>query len=91
MLPKGKSSKRTVELSGGPVEIHSLTLAQSRICGKLEGDERVIAAIAFGTGTPKEDVATWLAEDTTPAGDAVLLLNAITDVSGLSAEAQFRQ
>lgn len=90
MLPKGKASTRTVELSGGPVEVHSLTLSQSRICASLDGDERVVAAISFGTRAPKEDVVAWLDDESTPAGDAVALLNAITDASGLSEGAQFR-
>lgn len=91
MLPKGKPARTTVELSGGPIEIHSLTMAQSRICAKLSDDERPVAAISFGTGIPKDDVAAWLADEDTPAGDAVKLLNAITAASGLSAEAQFRE
>lgn len=89
MLPKGKLGRATVELSGGPVEVHSLTLAQSRIAGQLEGDARIVAAIAFGTGNDKVDVEAWLAE--VPAGDVTKLLNAITDVSGLSAGAQFQE
>lgn len=89
MLPKGKLGTATVELSGGPVEVHSLTMAQSRICAGLKDDERVIAAIAFGTRNDKADVAAWLEES--PAGDVTKLLNAITDVSGLSEGAQFRQ
>lgn len=87
-LPKGKLTSRKVELSGGPVEVHSLTLAQSRIAGDLDGEERIIAAISFGTATPKDEVATWVAE--APAGDVAALLNAITDVSGLSEGAQFQ-
>jgi hypothetical protein len=87
MLPKGKLSTRKVELSGGTVEVHSLTLSQSRIAGNLEGEARIVAAISFATGLDKADVQEWL-EDA-PAGDATKLLNAITDVSGLSAEAQF--
>lgn len=89
MLPKGKISTRTVELSGGPVEVHSLTIMQSRIAGKLDGEESIAAAISFATGTPKEDVLAWLAE--APAGDAKALLDAITDVSGLSGAAQFQE
>lgn len=87
MLPKGRLSKQTVELSGGTVEIHSLTLAQSRIAGELKGEARVVAAIAFATGIEKPDVEEWLAE--APAGDATKLLNAIADVSGLTEGAQF--
>jgi hypothetical protein len=89
MLPQGKISTAKVELSGGEVEIHSLTMGQSIIAGKLEGTPRVIACISFATGTDKRDVEEWL--ETAPAGDATKLLNAITDVSGLSAEAQFQE
>lgn len=89
MLPKGKMSTRTVELSGGAVEVHSLTIMQSRIAGKLDGEESIAAAISFATGTMKEDVLEWLAE--APAGDAKKLLDAITDVSGLSGAAQFQE
>ncbi len=71
------------------MQVHSLTLSQSRIAGELEGEERVVAAISFATGTDKEEVAAWL--ETCPAGDATALLNAITDVSGLSAGAQFQE
>ena len=87
-LPKGRISTRKVELSGGEVEIHGLTLAQSRIVGSLDDDvERIVAAVSFATGTDKEEVREWL--QTAPAGDATTLLNAITDVSGLSQGAQF--
>ena len=87
-LPKGRISTRKVELSGGEVEIHGLTLAQSRIVGNLEdGVERVVAAISFATGTDKREVEEWI--ETAPAGDATALLNAITEVSGLSQGAQF--
>lgn len=88
MLPKGKLSTVKVELSGGPVEVHSLTLSQSRIAGNLEGEARIVAAIAFATGLDKADVAEWLAD--APAGDATALINAIMDVSGLSGAAQFQ-
>lgn len=88
MLPAGKISTATVELSGGPVEVRSLTLSQSRIAGNLNGEDRIIAAIVFATGNEKEDVAAWLAD--APAGDATKLLNAITEVSGLTEAAQFQ-
>lgn len=87
MLPKGRINTAKVELSGGEVEIHGLTLSQSRIAGELEGVDRVIAAISFATREDKRDVEEWL--ETAPAGDATKLLNAITDVSGLSEGAQF--
>lgn len=87
-LPKGVMTSRKIELSGGEVEIHALTLEQSRIAGHLEGTERVVAAIAFATRTDPPDVEEWL--ETAPAGDGTKLLNAITEVSGLAqAEAQF--
>lgn len=89
MLPKGKLSTRTVELSGGAVEVRSLTLSQSRIAGELKGEDRIVAAIVFATGNDKAEVEAWLAD--APAGDATALLNAITAVSGLSAEAQFQE
>lgn len=88
-LPLGKLSTRKVELSGGTVEVHSLTLAQSRIAGQLDGEARIVAAVSFATGIDKADVEVWL--ETCPAGDATKLLNAITDVSGLSEAAQFQE
>lgn len=89
-LPKGVITTRKVELSGGEVEIRGLTMAQARIAGDLDGVERIVASIAFATGTDSPDVEAWL--DEAPAGDATKLLNAITEVSGLAAEAaQFRQ
>lgn len=88
-LPKGRIDKVTVELSGGPQEVHGLTIGQSRIAGKLDGEESIAAAISFATGTDKPDVLAWLAE--APAGDVTKLLSAITDVSGLSQGAQFPQ
>jgi hypothetical protein len=88
-LPKGNLSTATVALSGGEVTVHSLTLAQSRIAGELEGEARVVAAISFATGTDKRDVEEWL--ESCPAGDATKLLNAITDVSGLSQGAGFQE
>lgn len=89
MLPKGQLGRRKVALSGGEVEVHSLTLSQSRIAGALEGEERIVAAISFATGVDKRDVETWL-EDA-PAGDATLLIDAIADVSGLTGAAQFQE
>lgn len=86
-LPKGKLGVRTIELSGGPVEVRSLTLAQSRIAAKLDGEESMVAAISFATATDKDEVRAWL-EDA-PAGDARMLLDAIADVSGLTGAAQF--
>lgn len=88
MLPQGKLGRATVELSGGEVEIHSLTLSQSRIAGQSEGEERIVAAIAFATRNDPRDVREWL--ESAPAGDATKLLNAITEVSGLSEGAQFQ-
>lgn len=87
MLPMGKLGRATVALSGGEAEVHSMTLAQSRIAGNLDGDERIIAAISFGTATDKNDVRAWL--ETAPAGDVTKLLDAITEVSGLSGAATF--
>lgn len=89
MLPKGKIGRATVELSGGSVEVHSLTLGQSRIAGALDGEERIVAAISFACALGKPDVEEWL--ETAPAGDVTKLLNAITAVSGLSEEAGFRE
>lgn len=86
-LPKGKLETRTVELSGGVVEVRSLTLAESKEIGSLDGD-KVARAIAYATGEPEADVVEWLA--TAPAGDATKLMTAITEVSGLSEAAQFR-
>lgn len=91
MLPKGNLGHRKVELSGGDVEIRSLTNGQVRIASNLTGDERATCAIAFSTGTDKADVAAWLADDATPASDVATLLNAIMDVSGLTGAAQFQE
>lgn len=88
-LPKGRISTLKVELSGGSVEVRSLTIAQSRIAGNLDGEESIVAAIHYATGTDKSDVEEWVAE--APAGDVTKLLNAITDVSGLSQGAQFQE
>lgn len=87
MLPKGRIDTRKVELSGGEVEVHGLTIAQSRIAGTLDGEDSIAAAISFATGTDKPEVLEWLT--TAPAGDVTKLLNAITDISGLSQGAQF--
>lgn len=88
-LPKGRITTQKVELSGGEVEIHGLTLEQSRVAGALEGTDRIVAGIAFATGTEKADVVEWL--ESAPAGDATRLINAIMVVSGLSEGAQFPQ
>lgn len=88
-LPKGRIDVRKVELSGGEVEVHGLTISQSRIAGNLEGEASIAAAISFATGTAKDEVDAWL--DDAPAGDVTKLLNAITEVSGLSQGAQFRE
>lgn len=89
MLPKGRLDRRTVTLSGGDVEVHGLTIGQSQIAGKLDGEDSICAAISFATGNDKAEVVEWLKE--APAGDVTKLLNAITDVSGLSAGAQFQK
>lgn len=88
-LPKGRLSTRTVELSGGPVEVRSLTIGQSRIVGKLDGEEMIAAAIVFACGVSKDEAHEWL--ETAPAGDAKKLMEAIQDVSGLTGAAQFPQ
>lgn len=87
MLPKGIITTRKVTLSGGEVEIRGLTIEQSRIAGKLDGTESIAAAISFATGTDKPDVIEWM--ESAPAGDVATLLNAISDVSGLTKDAQF--
>jgi hypothetical protein len=88
MLPRGKIDTRTVTLSGGDVEVHGLTIEQSRIAGTLDGTDSIAAAISFATRNDKAEVLEWLGS--APAGDVTKLLNAITAVSGLSAEAQFQ-
>lgn len=89
MLPKGRIDTVKVELSGGEVEVHGLTISQSRIAGTLDGEASIVAAIHYATGTGKADVEEWVA--CAPAGDVAKLLNAITEVSGLSQGAQFPQ
>ena len=89
MLPKGKHGSRTVELSGGPVEVHSLTVTQSHIAARLQDEERAVASISFACRVDKEAARSWLAE--APAGDGVKLLNAIAEVSGLVEGASFQQ
>lgn len=87
-LPRGKIDVRTVTLSGGDVEVHGLTIEQSRVAGNLSGTDSIAAAISFAIREDKAEVLEWL--ESAPAGDVAKLLNAITDVSGLSAEAQFQ-
>lgn len=86
-LPAGKLRTVTVELSGGTVEVRSLTLNESTAVGEL-ADGKVAQAIAYATGEELEAVNAWLSN--APAGDATKLMNAITEVSGLSEGAQFR-
>lgn len=88
-LPKGRIDSVKVGLSGGEVEVHGLTITQSRIAGNLDGTDSIAAAISFATGTDKPDVMEWL--DTAPAGDVTKLLNAISAISGLTEGAQFRK
>lgn len=87
-LPRGSLKRTTVALSGGDVEVRGLTLAESDIVNKAEGTERVVRTISLATGTSPDDVRAWL-EDC-PAGDAIALLNAVLDASGLSGAARFR-
>lgn len=87
ILPKGNLPTVKVTLSGGDVEITSLTLSQSKIVGGLKGDAMIIAAIAYATGETRPNVKAWL--DEVPAGDAKKLLAAVTKVSGLDEGAQF--
>lgn len=89
MLPKGKIDNRTITLSGGDVQIRGLTLAESRLAGTLTGEESIATAISFATGEPKADVIEWMGS--APAGDVTTLLTAISEVSGLTKDAQFQK
>lgn len=86
-LPKGNLPTRTVELSGGAVEIRGLTLKESQAAGKA-GEGMIELAIMYATGESLDDVKLWL--DEAPAGDAKKLADAIADLSGLTGAAQFQ-
>lgn len=75
---------RTVTLSGGDVEVHGLTMAQVY---KATGKSWSAQAIAHACDVTVDEANEWI--ESTPAGDVKLILEAITELSGLDEGAQF--
>jgi hypothetical protein len=88
-LPASSAASRTetVELSGGPVTVHGLTLNQSRACRDATENEADALCISWGTDTPAQEVRDWLM--VADPADAKKLLNAIMGLSGLTEAAKF--
>ena len=82
-----KARTRTVDLSGGAVEVHGLTLIQTRACRDANADEADVLCIAWGTDQPPAEVRAWLTE--ADPEDARKLLAAVMELSGLIEGAQF--
>lgn len=87
-LPASVHERRTVELSGGPITVHGLTMAQSRAC-RDTGDEAEADALAIGWGADVtvEDARAWCKEAS--SADVRLVLDAILELSGLRTGAKF--
>ncbi len=86
MLPVGVMPSRTVTLSGGDVVVHGLTMAQVR---QIKGNRGNAVAISFAVGCTEDEADAWIGS--VPAGDVTRLLDAVTDLTGLSEGAQFPQ
>jgi len=84
-LPVGKLGTDTVEIDGTVIEIHSLGAAKGfGMYDYQDGRRAELPAyiIEHGTDSTPEDVARFM--DTHQLEDAVKLMNAILELSGLS-------
>lgn len=89
-LPKGKLSTVTVELSGGPVEVHSLSVGQAERIAEAPAEEMTALYIAAATSTSLPEVKEWMADANTPTTDVAVLLEAVKDVSLIGQGARFQ-
>lgn len=88
-LPASRGETRTVELSGGDVVVHGLTMAQARACRDQKDENEADAlCIAWGADMTVDDVREWL--KTAGAADAKMLLDAIMELSGYGKVARFQ-
>lgn len=86
LLAKREQSYRDVEVDVGTVRVRGLTRAEVKGCkdGDETNDLKIIAAGMVDPELTEAEVAQWL--DNAPAGDYVAVLNAISELSGLSKE-----
>lgn len=87
-LPISTVTTEMVELSGGDVPVHGLTLKQGRACRDTADEWHADAlCIAWGTDTDVEETKAWL--ETASATDVRALLDTIMRLSGMGKAAQF--
>lgn len=101
MLPTSKPSTTTVHLTGGPVQVRGLTIAEIRECRQhgttMEADA---AWIHYATGDDPAHILLWIKGGTHPetgetvvpalGGDVTRLLYAIWEASGMTEDARFQ-
>lgn len=91
-LPASSATTRTVtvELSGGTVVVHPLTITQTRACRDASDENEADAlCIAWSTDTDVAEAREWVR--TADPADFRLLIDAIGEVSKLGKDAQFPQ
>lgn len=92
-LPKSVAGSERVELSGGYIDVRSLSVDEMEAVQKLtKKNPRAgnILAISIATGEEHDATAAWYNDPSTIAGDVSKLLDAIGQVSGTSEEATFQ-
>lgn len=92
LLPASQPPTLKVQLSGGTVEVHGLTIGQIRqvrqVGNTAGADASDVLAIALATDQSVDEVQSWW--DSGPlAGDVVRLLDGIQSASGMDAGAGF--
>lgn len=86
-LPASVVATAPVELSGGSVQVRSLTIGEVRQCRKLDADASDILAISLATGATMAEATEWFAQAL--AGDLVRLMAAVFTASGMDEAATF--
>lgn len=88
-LPVSRGMSEEVELSGGTVKVHGLTVSEMEAVRKLSGAAQNILAIAYATREDHDGVRDWYHSSTTSAVDVGRLADAIARLSGLDEGAGF--
>lgn len=82
-----RSRTETVDLPGGSVTVHGLTLIQTRACRDATPDEADVLCVAWGADITPAEAREWLVE--ADPEDARAVIGAVMRLSGLLADAQF--
>jgi hypothetical protein len=92
LLAKRGPSYRDVEVDVGTVRVRGLNRVEVKACKDADDNTSevkiVAAALVDPEGLTEDEVAEWLEE--APAGDYVAVMQAISELSGLSKESAFR-